>query len=141
MRLDHYLAEITLKVPAPFAGVSDLGFSARYRFQSFIGTDVQNSDANARIRFGEPADRSRQEVEYRCRHRSADSCRVPCEMRPRVPGCAGAGPRARLRTGAPAVMGRVRDGRVVLDLRTVFPRQEGSIVHAFQQALNRNHSR
>jgi hypothetical protein len=29
------LAQITIKVPAPFAGVSDLGFSARYPEQSF----------------------------------------------------------------------------------------------------------
>jgi hypothetical protein len=33
VRLDN-IAEITLKVPAPFAGVSDLGFSARYPRQS-----------------------------------------------------------------------------------------------------------
>jgi hypothetical protein len=31
-----HLAEITIKVPAPFAGVSDLGFSARYPRQSLI---------------------------------------------------------------------------------------------------------
>ncbi|MBV9122195.1 MAG: L-seryl-tRNA(Sec) selenium transferase, partial [Planctomycetes bacterium] len=30
----------------------------------------------------------------------------------------------RLRTGTPAVMGRLRDGKLVLDLRTVFPHQE-----------------
>ena len=36
MRLDYNLAEITLKVPAPFAGVSDLGFSARYPEQSLL---------------------------------------------------------------------------------------------------------
>jgi hypothetical protein len=36
VRPDHNLAEITLKVPAPFAGVSDLGFSARYAAQSFL---------------------------------------------------------------------------------------------------------
>ncbi|MGY4285391.1 endo-beta-N-acetylglucosaminidase D [Bradyrhizobium sp. LM2.7] len=47
-----------------------VGFSARYRFQFFIGADVQNADANARVRFGEPADRSRQEIEYCRRHRS-----------------------------------------------------------------------
>jgi hypothetical protein len=32
----NHLAEITLKVPAPFAGVSDLGFSARYAEQSLL---------------------------------------------------------------------------------------------------------
>src|SRR5207237_4982105 len=36
VRLDYNLAEITLKVPAPFAGVSDLGFSARYPEQSLL---------------------------------------------------------------------------------------------------------
>src|SRR5260370_37723479 len=29
------LSEITIKVPAPFAGISDLGFTAQYRSQSF----------------------------------------------------------------------------------------------------------
>ena len=29
------LGEITIKVPAPFAGISDLGFSAQYRAQRF----------------------------------------------------------------------------------------------------------
>ncbi len=29
------LGEITIKVPAPFAGISDLGFTARYRAQQF----------------------------------------------------------------------------------------------------------
>jgi L-seryl-tRNA(Ser) seleniumtransferase len=36
----------------------------------------------------------------------------------------------RLRTGSPAVMGRVRDGKVVLDLRTVFPTQTDALVAA-----------
>jgi hypothetical protein len=36
VRPDNNLAEITLKVPAPFAGVSDLGFSARYAEQSLL---------------------------------------------------------------------------------------------------------
>ena len=30
-----HLGEMTIKVPAPFAGVSDLGFTAQYRAQSF----------------------------------------------------------------------------------------------------------
>src|SRR5215831_12475112 len=30
-----HLGEITIKVPAPFAGVSDLGFTAQYRAQHF----------------------------------------------------------------------------------------------------------
>ena len=29
------LSELTIKVPAPFAGISDLGFTAQYRSQSF----------------------------------------------------------------------------------------------------------
>lgn len=29
------LSEVTIKVPAPFAGISDLGFTAQYRPQSF----------------------------------------------------------------------------------------------------------
>lgn len=36
MRQGEPLAELTLKVPAPFAGVSDLGFSARYAEQSLF---------------------------------------------------------------------------------------------------------
>jgi hypothetical protein len=36
VRPGNPLAEITLKVPAPFAGVSDLGFSARYAEQSLF---------------------------------------------------------------------------------------------------------
>lgn len=41
----------------------------------------------------------------------------------------------RLRTGTPAVMARVREGRVVLDLRTVFPEQEAALVGAVRGAL------
>ena len=37
---------------------------------------------------------------------------------------------ARLRTGQPAVVGRVRDERLYLDLRTVFPRQDLDLVAA-----------
>src|ERR1700730_3759737 len=29
------LSEVTIKVPAPFAGISDLGFTAQYRSQNF----------------------------------------------------------------------------------------------------------
>ena len=32
----NHLTEITIKVPAPFAGVADLGFSARYPHQSLL---------------------------------------------------------------------------------------------------------
>ena len=36
METSPFLTEITIKVPAPFAGVSDLGFSARYPRQSLV---------------------------------------------------------------------------------------------------------
>ena len=35
MRPSHHLGEISIKVPAPFAGISDLGFTAQYRAQDF----------------------------------------------------------------------------------------------------------
>ena len=36
MRSSHsHLGEMTIKVPAPFAGISDLGFTAQYRAQKF----------------------------------------------------------------------------------------------------------
>jgi hypothetical protein len=35
MRSAHHLGEINIKVPAPFAGLSDLGFTAQYRAQRF----------------------------------------------------------------------------------------------------------
>jgi L-seryl-tRNA(Ser) seleniumtransferase len=41
----------------------------------------------------------------------------------------------RLRTGTPAVMGRLRDGRLVLDVRTVFPEQEAALVEAVRLSL------
>jgi L-seryl-tRNA(Ser) seleniumtransferase len=41
----------------------------------------------------------------------------------------------RLRTGTPAVMGRLRDGRLVLDVRTIFPHQESELVDAVKRAL------
>jgi L-seryl-tRNA(Ser) seleniumtransferase len=43
----------------------------------------------------------------------------------------------RLRLGDPAVVGRVRDGKVVLDVRTVFPHQEQALVHAVCQASSK----
>jgi L-seryl-tRNA(Ser) seleniumtransferase len=41
----------------------------------------------------------------------------------------------RLRTGSPAVVCRVREGRIVLDVRTIFPEQTDALVHAIQAAL------
>jgi L-seryl-tRNA(Ser) seleniumtransferase len=41
----------------------------------------------------------------------------------------------RLRTGTPAVMPRVQDGRVLLDLRTVFPEQDVLLMDALRAAL------
>ncbi len=40
----------------------------------------------------------------------------------------------RLRTGTPAVLGRLRDGWLVLDVRTIFPEQEADLVAAIQSA-------
>ena len=40
----------------------------------------------------------------------------------------------RLRTGTPAVMSRLRGGKVVLDVRTIFPSQEADLVEAVGQA-------
>lgn len=42
----------------------------------------------------------------------------------------------RLRTGTPAVLGRLRDGKLVLDLRTIFPAQDPDVVDALRSALN-----
>jgi L-seryl-tRNA(Ser) seleniumtransferase len=42
---------------------------------------------------------------------------------------------SRLRTGTPAVMGRLRDGKLVLDVRTVFPHQEAQLVEAVRRAV------
>lgn len=41
----------------------------------------------------------------------------------------------RLRTGTPAVVGRVQDGRVLLDLRCVFERQEEELLEAVRLAV------
>src|SRR5262249_39093119 len=41
----------------------------------------------------------------------------------------------RLRTGSPAVMGRLREGQLVLDVRTVFAEQEEALVEAVRCAL------
>jgi L-seryl-tRNA(Ser) seleniumtransferase len=43
----------------------------------------------------------------------------------------------RLRTGTPAVVGRVQDGRVLLDLRCVFERQEEELLEAVRLAVQR----
>jgi L-seryl-tRNA(Ser) seleniumtransferase len=43
----------------------------------------------------------------------------------------------RLRTGTPAVLGRVQDGRVLLDLRCVFERQDDELLEAVRRAANR----
>jgi L-seryl-tRNA(Ser) seleniumtransferase len=41
----------------------------------------------------------------------------------------------RLRTGRPAVMARLRDGKLVLDLRTVFIGQESALIEALRRAV------
>jgi L-seryl-tRNA(Ser) seleniumtransferase len=43
----------------------------------------------------------------------------------------------RLRTGTPAVVGRVQDGRVLLDLRCVFERQEAELLEAVRLAIGK----
>jgi L-seryl-tRNA(Ser) seleniumtransferase len=43
----------------------------------------------------------------------------------------------RLRLGSPAVMGRVRDGKLVLDVRTIFPHQTEALIEAMRQAFSR----
>jgi L-seryl-tRNA(Ser) seleniumtransferase len=40
----------------------------------------------------------------------------------------------RLRVGDPTIVGRLRDGKLVLDVRTVLPHQEDALVGAIQQA-------
>jgi L-seryl-tRNA(Ser) seleniumtransferase len=42
----------------------------------------------------------------------------------------------RLRTGTPAVIGRLRDGKLVLDVRTVFSHQEDGLIEAVRNALH-----
>jgi L-seryl-tRNA(Ser) seleniumtransferase len=42
----------------------------------------------------------------------------------------------RLRTGDPAVVGRVRDGKVILDIRTVFRHQEDELVDALRNGAS-----
>lgn len=41
----------------------------------------------------------------------------------------------RLRTGTPPVIGRLRDGKLILDVRTVFPEQEPALVDAVRVAV------
>lgn len=44
----------------------------------------------------------------------------------------------RLRLGAPAVMARLRDGKVTLDLRTIFISQEAALIEAVQKAVHKS---
>lgn len=41
-----------------------------------------------------------------------------------------------LRLGSPAVLSRVRDGKLILDVRTIFPNQESELVEAVQRATS-----
>jgi L-seryl-tRNA(Ser) seleniumtransferase len=52
----------------------------------------------------------------------------------RVEGISDARLAERLRTGTPAVLARVQDGRVLLDLRTVFEPQEAELISALRLA-------
>jgi L-seryl-tRNA(Ser) seleniumtransferase len=40
----------------------------------------------------------------------------------------------RLRRGEPAVIGRIADGKLLLDLRSVLPREDGALVKAIVKA-------
>jgi len=40
---------------------------------------------------------------------------------------------ARLRASDPPIIARVEEGRVLLDLRTVFPEQDGAVIAALQE--------
>jgi L-seryl-tRNA(Ser) seleniumtransferase len=44
---------------------------------------------------------------------------------------------ADLRAGTPSVVGRVQDGRLLLDLRSVFPRQDEPLLAAVRASLER----
>ncbi len=46
----------------------------------------------------------------------------------------------RLRIGTPAVMGRLREGKLLLDLRTVFPEQEALLAECVERALDPHRS-
>jgi L-seryl-tRNA(Ser) seleniumtransferase len=41
----------------------------------------------------------------------------------------------RLRLGSPAVLGRLREGKLLLDVRTIFPGQDSALVEAVRKAL------
>jgi L-seryl-tRNA(Ser) seleniumtransferase len=41
----------------------------------------------------------------------------------------------RLRTGTPAVVGRLRDGKLVLDVRTVFAHQEAELIELVRRVV------
>jgi L-seryl-tRNA(Ser) seleniumtransferase len=45
----------------------------------------------------------------------------------------------RLRTGDPAIVGRLRDGKLVLDVRTIFSEQEDALVEAVRRTLRSSH--
>jgi L-seryl-tRNA(Ser) seleniumtransferase len=47
----------------------------------------------------------------------------------------------RLRTGTPAVIGRLHGGKLLLDLRTVFPHQDAKLVEAVRRAVGERQSR
>jgi len=47
----------------------------------------------------------------------------------------------RLRAGDPAVVGRLRKGKLVLDVRTVFPHQEDALVEAVLRAMTDDEAR
>jgi L-seryl-tRNA(Ser) seleniumtransferase len=64
-----------------------------------------------------------------------DQAMKSCVLEVEARGLSDADLAYRLRTGTPAVVGRLRDGRLVLDVRTVFPEQEAELVEAIHQVL------
>ncbi len=65
-----------------------------------------------------------------------DQALKTCVLEVQVSGMSDEELAQRLRTGTPAVVGRVRDGKLVLDLRTVFPQQEMRLAEALSQAAS-----
>lgn len=61
-----------------------------------------------------------------------------CLIALEAPGHSAAGLEARLRAAEPPVVARIADGRVLLDLRSVLPEEEATLVAVMRGALGRN---
>jgi L-seryl-tRNA(Ser) seleniumtransferase len=64
-----------------------------------------------------------------------DQAMKTCVLEVEVDGMSDVDLAYRLRTGRLAVMGRLRAGRLVLDVRTIFPQQEAELVEAVRVAI------